>query len=190
MPDGLDPIKYEILYSKLTHALNDAKETVRYLSSSTIVREAGESQSAFYLPTGEGVDIVAGILMHFLNVTRAIRYMNQQEYFKEGIGVYDGDMFINNDTYIGGMHLPDISQIVPLFHNRELFGYVATISHTSETGGIEPGGTCPSAKDAWHDGLHLPALKLVEKGVMRRDVLNLILRAVRTPTQMEIDIKR
>ena len=54
---------------------------------------------AFYLPTGEAVMIACGILMHITNVTRVIRYMNSNEYQAEGIGVYDGDHFINNDAY-------------------------------------------------------------------------------------------
>jgi acetophenone carboxylase len=127
--------------------------------------------------------------MHIMNVTRVIRYMNSSEYESEGIGIYDGDHFINNDAYIGGMHAPDTGLVAPLFYEGELVGYTASISHTTETGGIEPGGMCPSATEAWHDGLHLPAVKLIEKGKMQRDVLGMILRSVRTPRAMEVDIK-
>jgi N-methylhydantoinase B len=87
------------------------------------------------------------------------------------------------------MHCPDTSLIAPIFYKGELIAFTASISHTGETGGIEPGGMCPSATEAWHDGIHLPAVKLIEKGYMQRDVLNMILRAVRTPHLMEVDIK-
>jgi N-methylhydantoinase B/oxoprolinase/acetone carboxylase alpha subunit len=185
----LDPVKYEIFYNRLYQAMEEGKEVLRYLSGSTIAREAGEVMQAFYLPTGEAVMIACGILMHIMNVTRVIRYMNQNEYQAEGIGLYEGDHFINNDAYIGGMHAPDIGLVAPLFHNGELVGYTASISHTTETGGVEPGGMCPSATEAWHDGIHLPAVKLIEKGRMRRDVLGMILRSVRTPRAMEVDLR-
>ncbi len=185
----LDPVKYEVFYNRIKQIMEEGKEVLRYLSGSTIAREAGEVMQAFYLPTGEAVVIACGILMHIMNVTRVIKYMNSNEYEKEGVGIYDGDQFINNDAYIGGMHAPDTSLIAPIFYKGELVGYVASISHTTETGGIEPGGMCPSATEAWHDGIHLPAVKLVERGKMRRDVLNMILRSVRTPRAMEVDIK-
>lgn len=185
----LDPVKYEVFYNRLKQVMEEGKEVLRYLSGSTIAREAGEVMQAFYLPTGEAVAIACGILMHIMNVTRVIKYMSANEYQGEGIGIYDGDHFINNDAYIGGMHAPDTGLIAPIFYKGELIGYTASISHTTETGGIEPGGMCPSATEAWHDGIHLPAVKLVERGQIRRDILNMILRSVRTPRAMEVDIK-
>ncbi|WP_206808768.1 hydantoinase B/oxoprolinase family protein [Paradesulfitobacterium ferrireducens] len=185
----LDPVKYEIFYNRLSHILNEGKEVLRYLSGSTIAREGGEVAQAFYLPTGEAVHIACGILMHILNVTRVIRYMRANNYEAEDIGIYDGDQFINNDAYIGGMHAPDMANVAPIFYNGELIGYTASISHTTETGGIEPGGMCPSALEAVHDGIHLPALKLIERGRMKQDVFNMILRSVRDPRAMELDIR-
>lgn len=188
-PKSLDPVKYEVFFHKTDQALNEAQQVIRYLSGSTIVREAGEALEAFYLPSGEAVDIACGILMHFMNVTRVIRHMNKNHYEADDIGIYDGDHFLNNDAYVGGMHVPDAGLVSPLFYEGELLGYAAAISHTTEVGGVEPGGICPSATDAWHDGLHIPPLKLVERGRMRRDVMDLILRSTRDPRTMELDLR-
>jgi len=186
----IDPARYEIFFNKLDAVLQEGMETIRVLSSSTIVREAGESLSAFYLPdTGEAVDIASGILMHFLNVTRVIRYCHEHKYDSPDIGIYDGDQFVNSEAFIGGMHVPDTSMLAPFFYKGEMLGWIAAISHTTEVGGIEPGGMCPSATEAWHDGVHLPAVKLVEKGHIKRDVMNMILRSVRTPRTMDLDLK-
>ena len=185
----LDPVQYEVFYQRLDKLLNEAKEVLRYLSGSVITREAGEVQEAFYLPTGEASHIAAGILMHIMNVTRVIRYMDANNYTADDIGVYEGDQFINNDAYLGGMHNPDIGIIEPIFYKGRHIGYLAGISHTTEVGGVDVGGMPPTATEAIHDGIHLPAVKLVEKGKMRRDVLNLILRAVRDSTSVELDIR-
>ena len=187
--ENLDRIQYEIFFNKLDQLLNESQQVVRYLSASAIVREGGEAMEAFYLPTGEAVDIAAGILMHFMNVTRTIRYMRENNWEAEDIGIYEGDQFINNDAYIGGMHCPDTCLIAPFFYHGELLGYVAAVSHTTETGGIEPGGMCPSATEAWHDGIIIPVVKIVERGKIRRDVFNMFLRGTRDPRTWELDLK-
>jgi N-methylhydantoinase B/oxoprolinase/acetone carboxylase alpha subunit len=185
----LDPVKYEIFYQRMEKILNEAKEVVRYLSGGMITREAGEVQEAFYLPNGEAALIAAGITMHIMNVTRVIRYMNVNKYHSHDIGIYEGDQFINNDAYLGGMHCQDTSVIAPLFYKNRHVGFTAAVSHTTDVGAIESAGTCPSAREAIHDGLHLNAVKLVERGVMRRDVFGMILRAVRDSTYVELDIR-
>lgn len=187
--DELDPVQYEIFYQRLDKMLNEAKEVVRYLSAGMITREAGEVQEAFYLPNGEAALIAAGILMHIMNVTRVIRYMTEENYDSEDIGINEGDQFINNDAYIGGMHCQDTSVIRTLFYKGEHLGYTAAVSHTTDVGGIESVGVCPSARESIHDGLHLNAIKLVENGKIRRDVFNMILRAVRDSTYVELDIR-
>jgi N-methylhydantoinase B/oxoprolinase/acetone carboxylase alpha subunit len=185
----LDKVKYEVFYEKLDKAINEAKEVIRYLSAGMITREAGEVQEAFYLPDGQAAHISSGILMHILNVTRVIKYMHDNGYDGEGIGIHEGDQFINNDAYIGGMHCQDISVVQPVFYKNKLVGWVAGISHTSDVGAIESAGTCPSAKESIHDGLHLNVVKLVDRGVMRRDVFAMILRGVRDSTYVELDIR-
>lgn len=185
----IDPVKYEVFYQRIDKMLNEAKEVIRYLSAGMITREAGEVQEAFYLPNGESALVAAGILMHIMNVTRVIRYMNANKYDSDDIGIYEGDMFINNDAYIGGMHCQDTAVVGTLFHKGKHVGYTAGISHTTDVGGVESAGTCPSAREAIHDGLHLNAVKLIERGKMKRDVFGMILRAVRDSTYVELDIR-
>ena len=161
----LDPVKYEIFSNRLDQALDEAKDVVRVLSGSTIVREAGECLEAFYLPTGEAADISCGILMHFLNVTRVINYMKENKYDEPGIGVYEGDQFMNNEAYIGGMHTPDTGMVAPFFYKGEFLGYLAAISHTAEMGAIDPGHG-QRATEAWHEGIHVPAAPFLYQRVV------------------------
>jgi N-methylhydantoinase B/oxoprolinase/acetone carboxylase alpha subunit/acetone carboxylase gamma subunit len=185
----LDPVKYELLYQKLDAACNEAMDVVKYLSGSVIAREAGEVVSAFYLPTTfEAASLACGILMHLMTTTRVLRYMQKEDYARD-IGIYPDDQFICNDAYIGGMHVPDVVVAGPVFVSDEVVGWVGSVSHTAETGGIEPGGMCPSATEACHDGLIIPPVKIVERGKIRRDLMNMFLRPNRDPLSMEMDIK-
>lgn len=183
-----DLAKYELFYNRLLSILEEGKETLRYLSGSYITREVGEVVMGFYLPDGECAAMAAGILIHILNVTGVIRYMNDKR-FAEDIGIYDGDMFLNNDPYIGGMHTPDCALVAPFFYKGVHLGYIAAIAHTTEMGAIDPGSMSPRATESYHDGFHIPPIKLIERGKLRRDIYDLWLRAVRDPRTIELDTR-
>lgn len=185
----LDSVKYELFYNKLAMLLDESKEVVRYLSGSTITKEAGEVVQAYFNVDGEAVGMACGILIHIGAATRCIRYALNNKYDEPGIGIYEGDMFINNDAYIGGAHVPDTAVAAPIFYEGKLAGWTAALSHTTEVGAIEPGGMCYTATEAVHEGLHLPMVKLIERGQMRRDIFNLILRSTRDPGAMELDVR-
>jgi N-methylhydantoinase B/oxoprolinase/acetone carboxylase alpha subunit len=188
MKKQLDPVKYELVYNKLANILEEGKENLRYLSGSTITREAGEVVMGYYLPSGEAALMATGILIHIMNVTGCIQYMIEKNY-AEDIGIYEGDMFLNNDPYIGGQHTPDLALVAPVFYKGEHLGYVAAIAHTTEMGAIDPGSMSPRATESYHEGLHIPPIKLVEKGKLRRDIYELWLRAVRDPRTVELDTR-
>jgi N-methylhydantoinase B/oxoprolinase/acetone carboxylase alpha subunit len=185
----LEPVRYELFYQKLAMLLDESKEIVRYLSGSTVTKEAGEVVQALFTESGEAVHMACGILIHIGAATRCIRYALNNKYNEPGIGIYDGDMFINNDAYIGGAHVPDTAVVAPIIYQGKLLGWTAALSHTSEIGAVEPGGMCYTATEAVHEGLHLPMVKLIEKEQMRRDIFNMILRSTRDPKSMELDIR-
>jgi N-methylhydantoinase B/oxoprolinase/acetone carboxylase alpha subunit len=186
--ERLDPVKYELLYNKLANILEEGKENLRYLSGSTITREAGEVVMGYYLPDGEAALMATGIMIHIMNVTGCIQYMIQNNY-AEDIGIYEGDMFLNNDPYIGGQHTPDLALMAPVFYKGEHLGYVAAIAHTTEMGAIDPGSMSPRSTESYHEGLHIPPTKLIEGGKLRRDFYQLWLRAVRDPRTVELDTR-
>ena len=184
----LDPVKYELFYSRLQEALFDAKEAIRMLSASEIVREGGESMECVCLPDGESVLVSSGLLAHVASVTHNIRHMIDEKY-DEDIGIYKGDQFICNDCHIGGMHIPDMMLISPLFYDNRLIGWLGNGTHIPEVGAIEPGGIPASATEFWHEGICLPGVKIVERGKVRRDVMNMMRRAVRDPRGIDIDTR-
>ena len=184
----LDPVKYELFYTRLYESLHDAMETVRILSASEIVREAGETAEVFCIPNGESALLSAGLLAHVASVTHNIRYMIKEKY-AEDIGVYDGDQFLGNDCHIGGMHIPDMMCIAPLFYKSKLIGWLGNYTHVPEVGAISPGGVSPTATEFWHEGICTPCVKIVERGRVKRDIMNMLRRAVRDPRGIDIDTR-
>jgi N-methylhydantoinase B/oxoprolinase/acetone carboxylase alpha subunit len=184
----LDPVKYEILYNRLGQEMFEAKEVVRHLSASTIVREAGEVAEVICVKDGTACLLSAGLLVHVASVSRNIKHMIAAKY-DEDIGFYDGDQFIGNDCHIGGMHIPDMMLIAPFFYKGEHIGWLGNYTHVPEVGAIEPGGMCASAREFCHEGIRLPGVKIVEKGRVKRDIMEILTRATRDPKTIEIDTR-
>ena len=74
-------------------------------------------------------------------------------------------MFVFNDPYVaGGMHLPDVYIVKPMFVDGSLEGYAATLVHQTDMGGLAPGSTAVFAQEIFQEGLRIPILKLYEEG--------------------------
>jgi len=189
MPEAtLDPAKYEIFYNRIIRALSEAKESVRRISASVITRDAGEVAEGLYSKDGETVAMATGLIVHCNTISRAIKYMIEDRY-EEDVGFYDGDQFINNDAHIGGVHIPDMILPAPLWYDGKHIGWVGCFTHVPEVGAIDPGGISPRATEFWHEGLCLPCVKIVEKGKLRRDIFQMMYRAVREHRALGIDTR-
>jgi N-methylhydantoinase B len=93
-----------------------------------------------------------------------------------------GDVLIHNDPYRGGCHMPEHAVIKPVFHEGELFGFVANIGHVAEIGGMAPGSFAATATDVYQEGLRLPLIQIMKGGEYVRDIWKVILANHRTPT--------
>jgi N-methylhydantoinase B/oxoprolinase/acetone carboxylase alpha subunit len=110
-----------------------------------------------------------------------------------------GDVVILNDPYQGGNHLPDITLVSPVFVADEAPGratgeqssspafFVASRAHHADVGGMAP-GSMPLSTEIYQEGIIIPPLKLVEKGVRNEALWQLILRNVRTPAERDGDL--
>lgn len=92
----------------------------------------------------------------------------------------EGDAVILNDPYAGGTHLPDVSLLTPIFFEQQLLGFVLSRIHWPDIGGIAPGSSSV-CDEIIKEGLRIPPLKIIERGVVREDALRLILANVRVP---------
>ena len=78
-----------------------------------------------------------------------------------------GDVWIHNDPYRGGCHLPEHMLLEGIFHEGELFGFAATIGHVAEIGGLAPGALAGDAREIYQEGLRLPPVRLMQAGETR-----------------------
>jgi len=101
-----------------------------------------------------------------------------------GDQLYPGDVFLTNHPFkAGAVHLPDWVFIRPVFYHDELLFFSCMGTHVPDNGGAQA-GTYYLANDSIAEGLNIPPVKLIEKGQMREDVLDLILSNNRLPDMM------
>src|SRR5580693_1447937 len=106
-----------------------------------------------------------------------------------GNDVAEGDIFVNNDPYDGGMHLPDIFIFKPLFADGAVIAYAATICHHTDVGGRVPGSNASDSTEIYAEGLRIPPLKLYEAGTANTTLFRMIERNVRLPGRVFGDIR-
>jgi N-methylhydantoinase B/oxoprolinase/acetone carboxylase alpha subunit len=92
-----------------------------------------------------------------------------------------GDVVVHNDPYRGGCHIPEHMFIKPVFHDDEIFGFVANYAHVTEIGGKAVGGFAADATDVHQEGLRIPPIKIMSRGRHVDDVWKMILTNHRTP---------
>ena len=173
-----DPIKWEVLYTRLLGIVQEGRETARLISASPTVREFGECVFCVFTPEGEVVAFSRGILLHFASFTATIKWMLNNDY-EDDPGIKDGDLFCNNDPQIGGAHSADVATLMPIFHKGQLVAWVGGLTHVMEVGGTEPGGTPPSALSRYDDGLMVTAQKVGENDKFFRDYHIMVSRNTR-----------
>ena len=91
------------------------------------------------------------------------------------------DVYMLNDPYRGGSHLPDLTAFVPVFDGPTLMFWSVVRAHHSDIGGATHGAYNPGATEIWHEGLRLPPIRLTENGILRQDLLQMLALNVRHP---------
>ena len=105
-----------------------------------------------------------------------------------GDEIFPGDVIIHNDVFSMGNQNNDVAIFKPIFHKDTLIGWAAAKGHQADIGGAVQGGYNPNATEVWQEALRIPAVKIYEKGKLRKDVWNLIFANIRLQI-VEEDIK-
>ena len=99
-----------------------------------------------------------------------------------------GNVFIMNDPYRGGTHIPDITVVVPVIYHSKLVAIAASMAHHQDLGGMAPGSTPTNATEIYQEGLQLPAIKVFDGGEPIASIIDLIEANVRLPDMIISDL--
>ncbi len=180
----IDPTTFSVVWNKFDYIVEQIGQKILYSTQSfvtALVRDLGQT---LLDSKGRIVSATTFIPVHTMVAEEAIKGL--ESYFH---GDYEpGDFIIANDPYIvKGGHLPDWNFVRPVFYKDEMIGFLQAKTHVSDTGGFLPGGYGPGAYDIIAEGLNIPPLKIIKKGVLQKEVWGFLLRNVRNPTQVDMD---
>ncbi|MHC4160953.1 MAG: hydantoinase B/oxoprolinase family protein [Planctomycetota bacterium] len=99
--------------------------------------------------------------------------------------VFPGDVFFHNDVFSFGNQNNDVAAFKPIFVGDDLVAWSAAKGHMADIGGAVRGGYNPNATEVWQEALRIPAVKVYERGELRKDVWDLIFANIRLPIVQE-----
>ena len=185
--ERLSPVDFEILSYRMNSIANEARQAVLRVSGSPVVAEGGECLFAIYDPSGFTSSLACGLLLHTAGTQGNVReVLNVQG---ESPGIHDGDIFMLNEPSVGGYHACDQWTGTPVFHDGELIAWLGSLTHTAETGAIEPGGIPASARSLLDEGYRVQGIKVQEKGQINHAAINCLLRSSRDPAYYVLDLR-
>jgi N-methylhydantoinase B len=179
----LDPITLEILWRRLISIVDEADAAVARTAFSSLLRDAHDYTCMF--TDSRGRELAQGTLATpgqsgamALGIKQLVQGL-PPESFKPG------DVFITNDPWALAGHLNDVCVISPIFHRGRLVAFTACILHHSDIGGR----VASDNREVYEEGLFIPLVKLYDGGQLNDGVLAMIRANVRTPEQVNGDIR-
>ncbi|MFC1919331.1 hydantoinase B/oxoprolinase family protein [Chloroflexota bacterium] len=186
--DSINPDEFAIYSTKLELICEEAKQVLVNTGISTGA-QAADVVAGIYTGSGDLAIACAGTYLHVATGVIPIKYI--LKHFKNDpmVGINDGDIFFCNEAIYGGIHNPDMLNIVPIFWEGNLIAWAAVAVHEMTTGSIRPGGSAPDARNRYGEGLKVPPLKVGADFQLKTDVVDTLVNMVEDEHQMAGDMK-
>ena len=183
----VDPVTYEVVRHNLWNINEEHGATIQRISGSPVAIYALDLNPSILTEDAEFVYF--GPYMQYMSGVTDTQVKWILENRSDNPGIKAGDMFLANDPWVGAAHQMDVMMICPVFWEGELFCWLTNCLHQYDIGGITPGSFCPSARDAFDEGILIPPVKIVENDEVRRDIEELYLRSSRKPELVALDFR-
>jgi len=181
-PDRIDPITLEVLRNQFESAADEMGQTLIRGAYSPNIKERRDCSTALFDAAGRMIAQAEHIPVHLGAMPQSVDAV--MEYDPE-----PGDVFILNDPFRGGTHLPDVTMVSPLAPDGEIVGYAVSRAHHADVGGMTPGSMPAGAREIYQEGLRIPPTRLVANGEVREEVRSLVLANVRNPSERKADLR-
>jgi N-methylhydantoinase B len=185
--DKIDPITYEVVRHHLWNINEELGMTIQRISGSPVAMYAFDLNSSIF--TEDGEFIYYGPYQLYMSGVSDVQVKWTLEHRSGNPGIFEGDMFLSNDPWVGAAHQMDVTLLAPIFWEGKLFCWITNVLHQYDVGGITPGSFCPNARDTFDEGILIPPVKIIERGELRRDIEAVYLRSSRKPYLVALDLR-
>jgi 5-oxoprolinase (ATP-hydrolysing) len=175
-----DPVMLEVFNNQFAGIAEQMGITLRNTASSVNIKERLDFSCALFTASGDLVVNAPHIPVHLGAMSETVRCI-----LADNPHIEPGDVFVTNDPYRGGSHLPDVTVVTPVHdpRTRQLLFVTASRAHHAEIGGIRPGSMPPFSRNLAEEGVLISNFKLVAAGQSRFDELRALLLAGAYPTR-------
>jgi N-methylhydantoinase B len=181
-----DPVTVEVIRNAMIYAAEEMGIALRNASYSPNIKERMDHSCALFDAAGRLIAQAEHIPAHLGSLPWGVR--NTLALLR-GQAQHPGDLFILNDPYIAGTHLNDIMVIRPLFWRDGIVGYSVNKAHHVDVGGRTPGSLSSDARELCEEGVIIPLLRILSRGVEVPETVEMILANVRSPDTTRGDLR-
>jgi N-methylhydantoinase B len=183
----VDMVTLQVIMNSLHSITDEMNMALIRTAYSTNIKDRRDCSCAVYTPGGEvisqtelGSPVHLGIMPSALDNVFARFSLEELE---------DGDHVIVNVPHpTGPGHLNDITMVSPVYIGRKIAFLVANMAHHVDMGGYAPGSMALGLREVYQEGLQIPAVKIVKKGGIDRELMSFVKQNVRTSIEVEGDI--
>jgi N-methylhydantoinase B len=171
----IDPILLSVYARTFKSITDEMSISVQKTTRSPILCEAKDFVTGLYDAEGRMLEQTENLPILAFSLAPVCKYI--LEFFEGDIN--EGDVIFHNDVFSMGNQNNDVAVYKPIFFEGELVGWSAVKGHQADIGGNVPGGYNPDATEVWQEALRIPPVKVYDRGVLRKDVWDLIFANIR-----------
>jgi N-methylhydantoinase B len=181
----MDAITIQILRNKIASLVDEMHYHFYRSGYSTIIRESRDFSCVIVDRTGRLI-VAPPMFFH----APVYRHLVGRILEVHGGNIQDGDVFVSNHPYEGGLpHVSDMGFVAPVFADGVIVAFAGSIAHKADVGGTVAGSTSANATELYHEGLLIPPIKIVDAGRPLADIERLILTNSRQPALVRGDMQ-
>ncbi len=186
-PPQVDPVLREVLAQRIAAIADQMGIVLEQTAQSVNVKDRRDFSCAVFAANGDLIANAPHVPVHMGAMSQTIRCL---------LGVFPdmkpGDCYVTNDPYQGGSHLPDITVVTPVFVGQAIQNgppdfFVACRAHHAEIGGVSPGSMAPTSTRLGDEGVVIPPMHLVHRGVGRSMEIENLLRNSKYPSRAVLE---
>ena len=185
----VDPVLLEVFNNLFMNIAEQMGLQLQNTAYSVNIKERLDFSCALFDAAGNLIANAPHMPVHLGSMGESIKTV-----IRENTGSMNpGDVYVLNDPYHGGTHLPDITVITPVYLDGKPTFYVGSRGHHADIGGITPGSMPPFSTRIEEEGVQINNVKLVDRGVLQEAQIIALLQSgeypSRNPQQNLADLK-
>ena len=185
----VDPVLLEVFNNLFMNIAEQMGLQLQNTAYSVNIKERLDFSCALFDAAGNLIANAPHMPVHLGSMGESIKTV-----IRENTGSMNpGDVYVLNDPYHGGTHLPDITVITPVYLDDKPTFYVGSRGHHADIGGITPGSMPPFSTRIEEEGVQINNVKLVDRGVLQEAQIIALLQSgeypSRNPQQNLADLK-